>query len=173
MAGTSDIAYWLQQLATRDVFLDYVLPILGVTATAFLGYGALRASRSANRIAAQNAELAVRAERRRYGDAVIAYYESRHDDVATGQNWNMPHWTEAAEAVATEVGQPNSDALLKWVTATIDHATASDHDEDRYLNALHIRATVPIVVAKWVNNPVTFAEPPFKLWHERAGGGSA
>lgn len=166
-SNLDDIVYWLQQLATPEPWRDYVLPAAGIVATVFLGWGALRAARAANRISEQNTELALRAERRRYGDAVLAYYESRHDDVLTGRNWNQPHWTEAAEAVATEVGQANSDRLLNWVTATIDHATKSDQEVDRPLNALHIRAIVPIVVAKWVNDPVGFKEPPFVLWHER------
>ncbi len=162
-----EISYWLEQIATPEPWRDYVLPVLGIAATVFLGWGALKAARAANRIAKQNTELALREERRRFGDAVISYYESRHEDVRSGRNWNMPHWTEAAQAVATEVGEPNSEALLKWVTETIDHATQSDSVPDRPLNAIHIRATVPIVVAKWVNNPVEFNEPPFKLWHER------
>ncbi|MGO4488169.1 hypothetical protein [Microbacterium sp. 2RAF4] len=171
--AVDDIIYWLEQIAKPDLWRDYLIPALGIAATGFLGWGALSAARAANRIAKQNTELALRAERRRFGDAVIAYYESRHEDIRTGRNWNQPHWTEAAEAVATEVGEVNSDRLLTWVTETIDRAASSDHPENRAINALHIKATVPVVVAKWVNNPVTFDEQPFTLWEERNVSGVA
>ncbi|KKX97726.1 hypothetical protein [Microbacterium sp. Ag1] len=150
--ASDDVTYWLEQIARPESFSDGrpsqpLEPPIG--------------------IAELNTDLALRAERRRFGDAVIAYYESRHDDVRTGKNWNMPHWTESAEAVAAEVAQPNSDRLLSWVTGTIDHATNDGDPIHRNINALHIRATVPIVVARWVNNPAAFDERPFVLWEER------
>ncbi|EYT59767.1 hypothetical protein [Microbacterium sp. UCD-TDU] len=162
-----DMTYWLEQIARPDLWRDYLIPAAGIVATVFLGWAAVAAARAANRIAKQNTDLALRAERRRFGDAVIAYYESRHDDVRTGKNWNMPHWTESAEAIAAEVAQPNSDRLLSWVTGTIDHATNDGDPNNRDINALHIRATVPVVVARWVNNPAAFDERPFVLWEER------
>lgn len=165
--ASDDVAYWLEQIARPDLWRDYLIPAVEVAATFFLGWAAIAAARAANRIAAQNTDLALRAERRRFGDAVIAYYESRHNDVRAGKNWNMPHWTESANAVAAEVAQPNSDKLLGWGTGTIDHATNDGDPSHRDINALHIRATVPVVVAQWVNNPGDFDERPFVLWEER------
>ncbi|MFJ4175273.1 hypothetical protein [Microbacterium sp. NPDC089696] len=162
-----EISYWLEQIAQPDVWRDYLIPILGILATMFLGLAAVLTARASNRIAGQNTELALRAERRRYGDAVIAYYESRHPDVRSGKNHNMPHWTETPLAIATELGEPNAAQLMSWVTATIDHATSTGPEEDRAINAAHIKAIVPVVVAKWVSHPTMFNEPAFKLWHER------
>ncbi|KAB1892545.1 hypothetical protein F6W69_00220 [Microbacterium oxydans] len=164
----NDVTYWLEQIARTDLWRDYLIPVLGIAATVFLGWAAVAAARAANQIAKQNTDLALRAERRRFGDAVIAYYESRHDDVRTGKNWNQPHWTENADAVAAEVAEPNSDKLLGWVTGTIDHATNDGDPNHRDINAIHIRSMVPVVVARWVNNPGAFDERPFVLWEERA-----
>lgn len=166
----SSVACWLESidsaLRAGNVWIDVWLPVASVIATVLLGIAALRASSAANRLAKQNTELALRAERRRYGDAVLSYYKSREDDVRAQKNANMPHWVDAARAVGLEVGEPNSEKLLTWVLATIDHAMTGPR-HDRGLNALWITEQLPVVIAKWVNDPKDFDEPAWRLYHER------
>lgn len=150
-----------------DVWATYVIPVAGIFVTLLLGVSALTATRAANRIARQNVEILRRDDRRRVGAAVRAYYETRREDIRNGTNGNMPHWTDEVEAVATEVDAPNWESLLSWLTESIDHLLNDGPREDLGINATHFYATVPVVIGRWVNDPAAFAEPVFRLWHER------
>ncbi|WP_193596583.1 hypothetical protein [Microbacterium sp. YJN-G] len=107
--------------------------MVGIGVSVVLALIALRVSWSANRLtasanalAAQAIELTRRAERRRFGEAVQGYYDSRRKDIWSGKNWNMPHYTHDVLGVANEVQEPNTDVLLKWLTDTIDRILDAD-----------------------------------------------
>lgn len=153
-------------LAAPDLVVDITLPILGVLISAILGFAAFTAARSANRLAAMNTELAQRSERRRFGDAMLSYFDSRIEDIRTGNNADLPHWSETVEEIAHEIGEPNATALLNWLKQTIDHSFTGPTD-DREINALWIQAKVPAIIGRWVNDPANFQEPKHELRHEK------
>lgn len=143
---------------------EIAVPLLSIAASVFLGVAALRSSRVANRLAEEAREFARRDERRRYGVALQAYFDSRQEDVRTGRNFNQPHYTHAVEAIAQEINEPNSSELLNWLTDAIDRALASD--ADRGVHHYWLSTSVPQTIAAWVHSPETFSPARFQLYGE-------
>ncbi|MCK6065721.1 MULTISPECIES: hypothetical protein [Microbacterium] len=146
------------------------LGIVGILVSAASAFAALWLARSANRlaktsiaVAERDVELARRDERRRYGEAVIAYYKRREEDLWSGKNWNSPHYTHAVDGVARELNEPNAQTLLEWLTGTIDcildadtYGAGLEVEELRFLrhgDAIALEFTLPIEVGRWVHDP--------------------
>lgn len=185
---------------TQPDWIGWAIGVVGIALSVVLAWAAIRAANAANRLAAQGNEMANaanslaedanrlaedalalshqaidltrRAERRRYGDAVQAYYASRREDLRTGNHWNAPHYTHAVMGVANEVQEPNSDALLVWLTETIDLVldprTYGTEDSDaRYLefrrqsDFVRLEMTVPIEIGRWVHDPAHYVPDRF------------
>ncbi|MFJ6680099.1 hypothetical protein ACIQLK_13375 [Microbacterium sp. NPDC091382] len=166
-------------LNRADPWTTYVIPIASIVvtlllgaATVFLGIASYKVSKQTTEMNARTNAIAERAERQQYADAIIAYWESRREDIASGKNWNMPHYTDDVEAVGKRIGAPNADKLLRWLTDSIDALlnVAEEHRSDRGMNAFHFRGAVKVAAAEWVNDPKGFDQERFKLWHERHGG---
>lgn len=126
---------------------------------------------SANELAAQAIELNRRAERRRYGEAVLGYFNERWDDLMRGENYGARHDIHSVLGVASEVNEPNSDVLITWLTDTIDvvldPATYPVNGDERkwhflrMADAHRLKKTVPIEVGRWVHDPEGFVPDRF------------
>lgn len=119
-------------------------------------------TKAANELANQAVELTRRAERRRFGEAVTAYYNSRREDLWSGKNFNMPHYTHEVQGVANEVQEPNAENLLDWLTTTIDTVIdPANPNFARQTEAHRMRMTVPIEIGKWIHDPTSYTPTPF------------
>lgn len=157
-----------------NVWTAYVIPIAAIVVTAGLGLATLRLGSVANRLAKQSAELSARQfelierdDRQIYGNAVLAHYEGRRQDIREGKHGNMPHYTAAVLSAGELVDAPKKAELIDWLTSSIRHVIENGPEHDRQLNALWFGDRVPVVVARWVRSPATFEEPLFRLFHER------
>jgi hypothetical protein len=177
---TSRLGCWLAEIAAAlnqaDPWTTYVIPIASIVvtlllgaATVFLGLASLRVSREATAMTRRANAIAERAERQQYADAVLAYWESRREDIYKGTNGNMPHYVDDVKAVAARIGAVNGDKLLRYLTDSIDALINKPlaNEAERGMNAFHFRGAIAVTAAEWVNSPETFDKPRFQLWHER------
>lgn len=172
---------WLGVIATslqaENPWVTVVLPLASImvtlllgVATTYLAYVSLHVSRESTELARRATLLAEREERRPFGDALQAYYETRRRDIYKLENKGLPHYTDAAEVSAKRVNAPNAELLLRWLKTSIDHALEDGTPEEAGVNAYELRGTVPAVIAAWVGDPVNFNPLPFRLWHEKHPG---
>ncbi len=167
----------LAAVKAQDTIAEYVLPIAGIVMAAVVGVAAWCLSRAANNLSQQANEIAEessavakqaldmqrRTERRLLANAVLAHYESRADDVRSGQNYNMPHWDHEMRAAAEEIDEPNSSKLIEWLLAAIERSFEQDAN-DRALNALWLNSQLRRECSRWVSNPEEFDPKPVIFW---------
>lgn len=166
--------------ATAPDWIGWAISGVGIVVSALLAWAAIALANAANRLATEgNAmaeaanrlaseaiELTERSERRRFADAVEAFYQRVREKIRDGSVRKGDHATQQAMRVAKEIGEPTALELLAWLIDAAERAGNKErpvtyrHEDVSYLDQL-----VPIEVGGWVRDPKKFKPQEFTL-HE-------